>query len=85
MQKTIHAFFEEQAVKTPHLFALIFKKKAFTYQELNEKSNQLAHYLKSKFTIEPDTFIAFSLERSERVIISILAILKAGGAYVPIY
>jgi len=81
---TTQSLFEEQVKKTPNKTALIYENKALTYQELNTKANQLAHYLKRTYTIEPDTLIALCLERSEVMIIAILAVLKAGGAYVPI-
>ncbi|WP_202704127.1 non-ribosomal peptide synthetase [Flavobacterium sp. UGB4466] len=83
-EKTIVDLFEEQVERTPDNIALVFGKKRLTYQQLNEKSNQLAHYLRDNYNIQPDTLIGIQLDRSEWVIISILGVLKAGGAYVPI-
>ena len=54
-----------------------------TYRELNEKANQLAHYLKS-LGVKPETLVGVYLERSLEMAIALLAILKAGGAYVPL-
>ncbi|MEK7990931.1 MAG: amino acid adenylation domain-containing protein, partial [Thiotrichaceae bacterium] len=54
-----------------------------TYQQLNEKANQLAHYLQLQ-GVKPDILVGLCLERSIEVVISIIAILKAGGAYVPL-
>ncbi|KQB41366.1 non-ribosomal peptide synthetase [Flavobacterium aquidurense] len=82
--KTIVDLFEEQVQITPDTIAVIFEKTTLTYQQLNEKSNQLAHYLRANFEIASDDLIAIKLDRSERMIITILAILKAGAAYVPI-
>lgn len=45
-KKTVSELFEEQAIKVPHKIALEFKDKVMTYEQLNEKSNQLAHYLR---------------------------------------
>ncbi|MDB4904132.1 MAG: non-ribosomal peptide synthetase [Mucilaginibacter sp.] len=81
--KCIHELFEEQAKKTPNAKALIFDKKELTYRELNERSNQLARYLRSK-GVKPETLVPLCIGRSLEMIVGILAILKAGGAYVPI-
>ena len=48
-----------------------------------KRSNQLAHYLRSK-GVREETLVPICIERSLEMIIGILAILKAGGAYVPI-
>ena len=82
--KTIVDLFKEQVNKTPDAVAIKFKETELTYQELNEKSNQLAHYLISNYNIEADDLVGIELERSEWMVIGILAIIKSGGAYVPI-
>lgn len=82
--KTIHQLFEEQVEKTPNNIALVYENVSLTYKELNQKANQLAHYLIKNFSIKPDDLVALCLDRSEHVIIAMLAVLKAGGAYVPI-
>ncbi|TGD57484.1 non-ribosomal peptide synthetase [Flavobacterium humi] len=82
--KTILDLFEEQAQKTPHAIAIVFGNKKVTYKELDEQSNQLAHYLKDFYNIQPDDLVGIQLERSERMILSVFGILKSGGAYVPI-
>ncbi|MCJ8269085.1 MAG: condensation domain-containing protein, partial [Psychrosphaera sp.] len=55
-----------------------------TYKQLNQKANQLAHYLIAEHHIKPDTLIGLCVERSLEMMIGLLAILKAGGAYVPL-
>ena len=82
--KCIHQLFEEQVAKTPDNTALIFEDKKLTYHKLNEKSNQLAHYLIEQHQIRPDTRIGICVDRSFEMLIGIFAILKAGGAYVPL-
>ncbi|WP_202704489.1 condensation domain-containing protein, partial [Flavobacterium sp. UGB4466] len=82
--KTIVDLFEEQVAKTPDNIAVVFEDIEFTYKELSERSNQLAHYLRIHYNIQSDDLIVIQLERSEWMIVSILGILKAGGAYVPI-
>ena len=82
--KTIHELFEEQVNKTPDNIALVFEDIKLTYNELNIRSNKLAHYLRSNYEIRGDDLIALCLNRSEYMIISIIATLKSGAAYVPI-
>ncbi|NIG57756.1 condensation domain-containing protein, partial [Chitinophaga sp. Cy-1792] len=83
-EKTLVHLFAEQVAKAPDAIALVFEEKIFTYQQLDEHSSQLAHYLRSKYDIKEDDLIGVQLERSERMIIALLAVLKSGGAYVPI-
>jgi len=82
-KKTIDQLFEEQVKRTPDNIALVYKDIELTYRELNQKANRLAHYLVEECEIKPDSLVLLLLERSEEIIVSILAVLKAGGAYVP--
>ena len=82
--ETIAGLFEAQVKETPDAIALTYGASSFTYKELNEKSNRLANHLREEYTIETDKLVGLLMERSDWVIVSILAILKAGGAYVPI-
>ena len=81
--KTVIDLFEEQARLRPHAVAVVFEDQQLTYKELNEYSNQLAHYLRSK-GVKEETLVPICIERSLQMIIGILAVLKAGAAYVPI-
>jgi non-ribosomal peptide synthetase component F len=79
----IEAAFERQANASPDSTALVFEGKKFTYKRINEKANQLAHYLIAK-GIRPGTLVAVSVERSPDLTVALLAALKAGAAYVPL-
>ncbi|MBD2625726.1 non-ribosomal peptide synthetase [Trichormus variabilis] len=79
----IHHLFEAHVDKTPDAIAVVFENQQLTYQELNKKSNQLAHYLQN-LGVKPDTLVGICMERSLEMVIGILAIMKAGGAYLPI-
>lgn len=79
----VHQVFEEQVKKTPSATAVKFGDEKLSYQELNEKSNQLANYLFSK-NVLPHDRIALFMERSIDLIISTLAVLKVGAIYVPL-
>ncbi|MBE8994143.1 non-ribosomal peptide synthetase [Microcystis aeruginosa] len=82
--QTLVDLFEEQVNKTPDQIALVFEQTSLTYQELNQKANQLAHYLQENYPIEPDSLIGICTERSLEMVIGLLGVLKAGAAYVPI-
>lgn len=81
--KCIHQLFEEQVERTPNAVAVVFANQQFTYQELNNRANQLANYL-HELEITPNTLIGICIERSLDIFVSILGILKAGGVYVPL-
>ncbi|AOY80913.2 non-ribosomal peptide synthetase [Moorena producens JHB] len=79
----VHQLFEAIVQKTPDAVALRFAELALTYQELNQKANQLAHYLLC-LGVSRDVPVGICLKRSFSMVIALLAILKAGGAYVPL-
>jgi len=81
--KCIHQIFEEQVEETPNAVAVVYEGESLTYQQLNERANQLAHYLQS-LGVTTETLVGICVERSPQMIIAMLAILKAGGAYVPL-
>ncbi|WP_262487635.1 non-ribosomal peptide synthetase [Flavobacterium tructae] len=82
--KTIVDLFTEQVKQTPNAVAVVYEDEKLTYKELDQRSNQLAHYLLSNNNISQDSLIGVVLDRSDWLIISLLAILKTGSAYVPI-
>ncbi|MCZ8118403.1 MAG: amino acid adenylation domain-containing protein [Microcystis sp. LE18-22.4A] len=81
--KCIHQLFEEQVKRTPDAVAVVCSQQQLTYNELNCRANQLAHYLR-KLGVKPDELVGICLERSLDMIVGLLGILKAGGAYLPL-
>ena len=81
--KTIVDLFEEQVEKTPNNIAVVFEGKQLTYRKLNEKANQLAHYLVSN-NVHVGDIVGIYLQKSLEVIVSMFAILKAGAAFLPL-
>ena len=79
----IHQLFEAQVERTPDRIALVFEQERITYRELNQRSNQLAHYLQS-LGVKPEVLVGICVERSIEMMVGLLGILKAGGAYVPL-
>jgi fengycin family lipopeptide synthetase B len=83
VDKCIHQLFEEQVGRTPDAVAVVFEGEQLTYQELNRRANQLAHYLQC-LGVGPDVLVSICVERSLEMVVGLLGILKAGGAYVPL-
>ena len=81
--KLVHQLFEAQAVSQPEAIALIFENQALTYRELNNRANQLAHYLQL-LGVSQEQIVGVYFDRSLEMVIGLLGILKAGAAYLPI-
>jgi amino acid adenylation domain-containing protein len=79
----IHDLVSAQAQRTPEAPAVIAGDALLTYLELDQHSNQLAHYLHQR-GIRPGNVVAVDLERTELLPIALLGILKSGAAYLPI-
>lgn len=79
----IHQLVESQVIRSPYEIAAIFDEETITYQELNQRANQLAHYLRS-VGVASETFVGICVERSLKMLIVMLGILKAGGTYIPL-
>jgi|GEM_PF-419392 len=82
--KSLGKLFNEQVAKTPHNVATVFDDATLTYTQLNEKSNQLAEYLRVHRGVERGAMVGVCMDRSSDMVIAILAIVKAGAAYVPL-
>ena len=82
--KCVHELFVEQVQRTPDKIALVFEDKKFTYKQLDDMSNSLAHYLREEIGIKPNDVVPIIAKRSWHIIVAMLGILKAGGAYMPI-
>ena len=79
----IHELFEAQVVQTPDAVAAVLENQQLSYQELNQRANQLAYYLRS-LGVGPEVIVGFCIQRSLEMLVGLLGILKAGGAYVPL-
>ncbi|MBZ5494476.1 MAG: amino acid adenylation domain-containing protein [Acidobacteriia bacterium] len=83
LQLTINEIFDEQARLYPRALAIEFESSQLTYQELNDRANQLAWYL-HRLGIKEGDRVGICVERSLEMVVGILGILKAGAAYVPL-
>lgn len=79
----LHLFFERQVDAHPENIALICNASTLTYEELEHRANQIAHFLKSS-GIGHGAIVGLLLHRSVDLYATMLAILKVGAIYVPI-
>jgi amino acid adenylation domain-containing protein len=94
-EKILHQVFAGQVERTPDNIAVVARQLppstgsslseliSITYKELNDRSQRLAGWLKTK-GLQPDIIVGIMAERSAEMIMGILGILIAGGVYLPI-
>ncbi len=81
--RTIHELFADQASRAPRAEAVVLDEQRLTYADLEDRANQIAHYLQNR-GVGPEAIVGICIDRSLEMIIGLLAILKAGGAYLPL-
>ena len=79
----VHRMFETRVETQPAAVALAMERRYLSYEKLNERANQLAHYLRG-MGVGPDVRVGVLLDRSLEMVTALFGILKAGGAYVPL-
>jgi len=80
---TLHELFEQQVVRRPEAVALTCDGVSLTYTQVNARANRIALRL-TEYGVKPETLVGLCLDRTNEIVIAILAILKSGGAYLPI-
>lgn len=79
----VHELFEAQVRRTPDSVAVMSGDEQLTYRTLNQRANQLAHYLRT-IGVGTDAPVALCVDRSPELVIGLFGILKAGAGVVPI-
>jgi len=82
-EKSYIDMFEEQVRLTPHKVAVRFGDALLTYEECNQRANQIAHFLQSQ-GVHSNEVVGIFLPRGLELICAMLGVLKAGAAYLPI-
>jgi amino acid adenylation domain-containing protein len=75
--------FARRAMTQPEALAIIENGQHFTYAEVQQRANQVAHYLLG-LGLKPGEFVGLRSEWSARFIWEAVGVLRAGGAYVPV-
>ncbi|MDC3379274.1 amino acid adenylation domain-containing protein, partial [Planctomycetota bacterium] len=80
--QTIHGLFEQQVALHPTALAIVYEEARWTYTQLNQHANRLAHLLLDR--VGSGARVGVCLERSPETVAALLAILKTGGAFLPL-
>lgn len=83
MGLTIHGVLERNARKYPNKEAFITPTKRFSYSEMNNKCNQIAHFLESQ-GVKKGERIAIMSKNNEHFFYSFFSLLKLGAIPMPI-
>nr|QEO74214.1 condensation domain-containing protein [uncultured bacterium] len=81
--KCLGELFAEQVALSPDRTAVVFGEQALTYQELYDKSRDVALYLQSQ-GVGPDSIVGLCMERSLEMVVGMMGTVLAGGAYMPL-
>src|SRR5690606_12033416 len=79
----IHQLVEQQVKASPAQCAVVYQDECWSYQQLNQQANQLAHLLRRK-GLKREQVVGILVDQRPEMLVGILAVLKAGGAYLPI-
>ncbi|UZE10142.1 non-ribosomal peptide synthase/polyketide synthase [Pseudomonas sp. B21-053] len=79
----IHQLIDQQVAAQPNALAVTFATQQLTYAELDARANRLAHKL-IELGVGPEVRVGVAMQRSDSLLVALLAVLKAGGAYVPL-
>jgi amino acid adenylation domain-containing protein len=81
--RCVHELFEDQVERTPTAPAVRSGDQRWSYRELNQRANRVAHALLAR-GVGAETPVAVCVGHHAGLVVALLAVLKAGGAYVPI-
>src|SRR5258708_3098248 len=80
---SVHELFEGQVERTPEAAAVLFGERRLTYRDLDQRANQVAHFLRLH-GVGPEALVGVCLRRCPELVAALLGVWKAGGAYVPL-
>ncbi len=83
LERSISDQFEEVVSRFPDKLAVKTKSQRFTYGELNQAANRVAHAILAQQGMGSEP-IALLFEHGAIILVAILGTLKAGKLYVPL-
>ena len=76
LDQCLHELIEKQVSQHPDAEAIRFEEERLCYSELNNRSNQCAHYLRA-IGIGPNKIVGIMMERSIEMIVALLGVFKS--------
>lgn len=80
---TLPELVSRRAASAPDAIAVGYEGRNYSYREIDEESNRLAHWLIEQ-GIGTEDRVAVLLDKSPELVITALGVLKAGGVYLPV-
>ncbi|MCV6963784.1 non-ribosomal peptide synthetase [Mycobacterium intermedium] len=80
---TIPTLVADRAASSPDAIAVVYEGRQYTYREINEQANRLAHWLIEQGVGTEDR-VAVLLDKSPELVITALGVLKSGAVYLPV-
>lgn len=80
---TLPALVTRRAALSPAAIAVVYEGREYTYREIDEESNRVAHWLIERGVGTEDR-VAVLLDKSPELVITALGVLKAGAVYLPV-
>ena len=80
---TLPELVTERAALSPDSVAVVYEGRHYSYREINEEANRVAHWLIERGVGTEDR-VAVVLDKSPELVTTALGILKAGAVYFPI-
>lgn len=80
---TISDLVQAQVERTPDGTAVVYEGRQYTYREINQAANRVAHWLIGE-GIGAEDRVAVLLDKSPELVVTALGVLKAGAVYLPV-
>ncbi|CAN5718171.1 mycobactin non-ribosomal peptide synthetase MbtE [soil metagenome] len=80
---TLGGLVSAQAARTPDASAVVYEGRHYSYREIDESANRLAHWLIEQ-GIGTEDRVAVLLDKSPGLVITALGVVKAGAVYLPV-
>jgi mycobactin peptide synthetase MbtE len=80
---TLPALVAQRAARSPDAVAVVYEGRQYSYREIDEEANRMAHWLIEQ-GIGTEDRIAVLLDKSPELVTTALGILKAGAVYLPV-
>ncbi len=82
-EQCLHELIEKQAETRPAGVAIVNGEVELSYEELNERANQVARYL-VRLGVGEEDLVGVCMSRSPEMVIAMLGVWKVNAAYVPL-